>query len=211
MQKFGSCSVLSGICVALSLCAPLFAFAGESLRLPSPLIAPMGSGTVEVITGATITRPPLPPPDPAPSGHPESTGDLIGAPAIFPGVRAAPVAPLPPIRYALTLGTPVAGRDNLSLVKASEVREALIHGAQLILLDVRDEQVRRNVGHITGDGHIPFIPTATFPACVRQAIPDTRYPVVVYCSDGGLSSQAADIMSRLGYRVYLMGAYPLPL
>ncbi len=33
-----------------------------------------------------------------------------------------------------------------------------------------------------------------------------RNAVVVYCSDGVLSSQAADILSKMGYRVYLMGA-----
>jgi rhodanese-related sulfurtransferase len=136
------------------------------------------------------------------------------APAV--PVVAAPGAPspafahpMPAIGYAATLGTPVAGRENLSIITPAEVRQALSQGVQLILLDVRDELVRDIEGHIDGDVHVPFGPYATFANRVRRVIPGAAYPVVVYCSDGVWSSQAADVMARMGYRVYLMGAYPL--
>ncbi len=79
----------------------------------------------------------------------------------------------------------------------------------MIFLDVRDKPVRDNEGHIANDVHVSFDPAATFPARVRQVIPNAVYPLIVYCGDGVWSSQAADILSRMGYRVYLLGAYPL--
>ncbi len=232
MRKSVCCCALLTACAALSPCASSTAFAGEAFGVPrAPAIvmpapgsvvarlnaAPTGPGTIDVITGATIARPPLPPPDPIPSAKPEGTGDLIGAPAIRPGAAVPPapvlpeapafVHPMPNIGSPATLGAPVAGRNNLFIISPAEVRKAVARGAQLICLDVRDKGVRDIEGHIAGDAHVPFNPVATFPDRVRQLIPGTAYPIVVYCSDGAWSSQAADILLRMGYRVYLMGAY----
>ncbi len=185
-------------CAALSLCIPSAAFAGETVFRSAPGIV-VGPGTVEVVTGATVARPPLPPPGAAPSARPDGTGDLLGLPPVPPGVAVS----------AATHPAPVAGRDNLFIVRPAEVRAALARGVRMIFLDVREKPVRDVEGYIAGDTHVPFNPVETFPSRVRQLIPTAAYPLIVYCSDGVWSAQAADILSRMGYRVYLMGAYSL--
>ncbi len=199
------CALLTA-CAALFLCVAPAAFAGEAaVVIPVPGFVPMGQGTADVVTGATVARPPLPPPGAAPSARPDATGDLVGAPAIPPGVPTF----VPPARHAVTLGTPVAGRPNLFLIRPDEVREAISRGFMFVALDVRDSQVRDAEGYIAGDAHVPFGPVATFPVRVQQVVPTAAYPLVVYCSDGVRSAQAAEALSRMGYRVYLLGAYSL--
>ncbi len=206
MRKSVCGFVLLTACAALSLCAPSAVFAGDVVFWSVPnAVAPVGPGTVEVVTGATIARPPLPPPGAAPSVQPDATGDLLGLPPLQPGA-AMPVAPK---AFTSTHPAPVAGRDNLFIARPAEVRAALARGVQMIFLDVRDKSVRDREGHIAGDAHVPFGPVETFPARVRYVIPNAMYPVIVYCGDGVWSSQAADVLSRMGYRVYLMGAYSL--
>lgn len=182
----------------------------NQLQTLTPMVVPFQPMQIQPVQpGMPIQPIPVPPqPEPVPVAPvqpalpmtPEATSAAIGG-----GMPA----PMPPMGYVASLGTPVAGRENLYLISPAEVRQALGQGVQLIILDVRDELVRSIEGNIAGDAHVQFGPAATFPARVSQAIPSAAYPVVVYDSDGVWSSQAAEVMARMGYRVYLMGAYPL--
>lgn len=127
---------------------------------------------------------------------------------------AQPAPATPPMQagdYASSLTHPSTGGDRpvLTLITPAEVKQALNQGVRLILLDVRGELVRDVEGHIPGDIGVPYEPAETFPARVRQAIPNANLPVVVYCRDGIWSSKAGEVMARMGYRTYLMGAYRL--
>lgn len=96
----------------------------------------------------------------------------------------------------------------VQLVTPAQVNQAIMEGTQMVILDVRGELVRDVIGHVPNDVHVSLDPTATFPTRVRHAIPDMRFPVVVYCNDGINSSRAANILANMGYnRVYLMGIY----
>lgn len=96
----------------------------------------------------------------------------------------------------------------VQLVTPAQVNQAILEGTQMAILDVRGELVRDVIGHVPNDVHVSLDPLATFPARARHAIPDTRFPVVVYCNDGINSSRAANILANMGYsRVYLMGIY----
>ncbi len=182
-------------------------------QLPGYPAAPQGQAYVLPAQPQQIDlampQPIIPVPQPVPAVQPVTAAVPVAPIAPIAPAGAGFAHPMPPTGYAATLGTPVAGRENLSIVRPAEVREALARGVQLIFLDVRDELVRDIEGHIAGDAHVSFGPAATFSARVRRVIPGAAYPVVVYCSDGIWSSQAADVMARMGYRVYLMGAYPL--
>lgn len=132
-------------------------------------------------------------------------------PADFGLAQPAGSAPVQAGDYASALTHPSTGGDRpvLTLITPAEVKQALNQGVRLILLDVRGELVRDVEGHIPGDVTVPYEPADTFPARVRQAIPSANLPVVVYCRDGIWSSKAGEVMARMGYRTYLMGAYRL--
>lgn len=110
-----------------------------------------------------------------------------------------------------TLANPSTGgvSPTLELITPAQVKQALVQGVSLVLVDVRGELVRDVEGHIPGDVSIPFDNQADFPQRVARTLPDTRYPVVIYCRDGTWSAKAGEIMARMGYKVYLMGAYRL--
>lgn len=95
----------------------------------------------------------------------------------------------------------------VQLVTPDQVRQALAANAPMLVLDVRGELVRDVIGSIPGDISVPFAPSTSFPARARQAIPRTDLPIVVYCNDGISSSQAANMLANMGYRVFLMGIF----
>lgn len=119
--------------------------------------------------------------------------------------------PLQSTDYITSLTNPSTGGEKpvLSLITPAEVKQALSQGVRLIMLDVRGELVRDVEGFIPGSVSVPYEPSATFAQRVRQVIPNANYPVVVYCRDGIWSSQAGEILAKMGYRTHLMGAYRL--
>lgn len=99
--------------------------------------------------------------------------------------------------------------DAINLVTPAQIRQALLRQTPLTVIDVRGDLVRDIEGHIPGDIGIPFQPQESFADRVARAVPDKATPVVVYCHDGYWSSQAADVLLAMGYKVFLMGAYRL--
>lgn len=97
----------------------------------------------------------------------------------------------------------------INLVTPAQVKQAIMRQTPMVILDVRGELVRDVEGHVIGDVSVPFEPRQTFAARVGQVIPRTDLPVIVYCHDGIWASQAADVLLKMGYKTFLMGAYRL--
>lgn len=98
---------------------------------------------------------------------------------------------------------------SVVVVTPSQVKDAIMRGARMILLDVRAELVRDVEGHVIGDVNVEFTPRQTFVARVAARMPDRSIPIVTYCHDGIWSAQAAADLAQAGYRVFHMGAFRL--
>ena len=77
-------------------------------------------------------------------------------------------------------------------------RELVSQGA--LLLDVRTPAEDR-------EGHVPHalnLPVQELPTRLHEVGPTER-PIVVYCRSGGRSAQAAQLLTRAGYKVRDIG------
>ena len=80
-----------------------------------------------------------------------------------------------------------------NLIEYSELIEKIKKGA--ILVDVRSPQEYRE-GHLE---HAISIPEYEIKRKILNIIPNKQTEVVLYCSYGGRSKRAADIMKKYGY------------
>lgn len=132
---------------------------------------------------------------------------------------AQPFAPVPAqARQSVAAMTPGTAEyldlssvppDSVVVVTPSQVKQAIMQGARMLILDVRGELVRDVEGHIIGDVHVEYLPRQTFVPRVMAKIPDRSIPLVIYCHDGIWSAQAAAELAQAGYRVFHMGAFRL--
>ncbi len=146
--------------------------------------------------------PPAPPVPPAP---------FVPLPA-QPQFAPPAARPLPAEDFVNTFRNPSTGGDHpvLALITPAEVKQALRQGVRLVMLDVRDGLARDVEGIIPGSVSVPYEPYETFAARVTRVIPlRGDFPVVVFCSDGTASAKATEVLAKMGYSAYLMGAYRL--
>jgi rhodanese-related sulfurtransferase len=89
-----------------------------------------------------------------------------------------------------------------TIISASVGKSMLDNNSDIILLDVREESEYL-------EAHIPgamLFPLGFISTNASTLIPDKTRLYIVYCHSGNRSSQAADILSQLGYAfIYDMG------
>lgn len=135
------------------------------------------------------------------------TGQPYPAPAPVDPMQAQGMQYVPPELNPTINPNLTNPNTPVQLVTPAQVQQAIRENAQMVVLDVRGELVRDVIGHLPNDVHVPLSPSESFPARVRQAVPNQGLPVVVYCNDGINSSQAANMLANMGYRAFLMGIY----
>ncbi len=90
-------------------------------------------------------------------------------------------------------------------LKPNESWEFMQQNANAILLDIRTKLEYSFVGHPIGAVHIvwkdapDWSVNPNFAAEVRQAVPDTKMPVLLLCRSGRRSMDAAVALQKAGY------------
>ena len=87
---------------------------------------------------------------------------------------------------------------TITLGGKSELDEILERG-NYIIVDVRSAS-EYNEGHIKGAINIPYTEIGNYKL-------DKTKTILVYCKSGSRSKSAHDVLEKLGYDVYDMGAY----
>lgn len=185
--------------------APYFLDAqGRAQYIPQPGMSPLpGPRQWPGYTPVNYNQP-----QPAPMPQPQIQQQFGAQAGPFYATDAglAPI-PLPP-ELNPALNPNLTNPNTLvQLISGEQVRQAVWANAPMTIIDVRDDLVRDVLGHIPNDINVPLQPSQTFPARARSAIANPNLPIVVYCNDGINSSQAANMLANMGYKVYLLGVY----
>jgi rhodanese-related sulfurtransferase len=86
-------------------------------------------------------------------------------------------------------------RKNIREVSIDEVKARLDRGAQILLVDVREES-EFAVDHLPGAIHLG---KGIIERDIEARVPDPSTPMVLYCGGGFRSALAAEALQKMGY------------
>jgi rhodanese-related sulfurtransferase len=86
-------------------------------------------------------------------------------------------------------------RKNIREVSIEEVKSGLDRGAQILLVDVREES-EFAVDHLPGAIHLG---KGIIERDIEARVPDPSTPMVLYCGGGFRSALAAEALQKMGY------------
>lgn len=86
-------------------------------------------------------------------------------------------------------------KPQVPTVDASEVKEALDHHADVIVLDVRTPG-EYSRGKIQNSINVPL---DEIPSAITKKIPDSSSKIYVYCMSGSRSAVAVEALLKMGY------------
>jgi rhodanese-related sulfurtransferase len=86
-------------------------------------------------------------------------------------------------------------RKNIREVSIDEVKARLDQGAQILLVDVREES-EFAVDHLPGAIHLG---KGIIERDIEARVPDPSTPMVLYCGGGFRSALAAEALQKMGY------------
>jgi len=93
--------------------------------------------------------------------------------------------------------TSETGNLALGTVTASEVRAMLQDGSEMALIDVREEGVFSELGHLFFANSVPL---SRIELVIRDLVPRPSSRIVVYDGGEGLAGRAATRLHQMGYR-----------
>jgi rhodanese-related sulfurtransferase len=106
--------------------------------------------------------------------------------------------PPPPVRRARPPVEPEP-EPEVPEVSAADLIEELAAGADLLILDCREEWERRQA-HIVNDLHIPMNEIPSRLPALEAATQDRQKAVVVYCASGMRSYGVAHFLNEQGFQ-----------
>jgi rhodanese-related sulfurtransferase len=86
-------------------------------------------------------------------------------------------------------------RKNIREVSIDEVKSRLDRGAQILLVDVREES-EFAADHLPGAIHLG---KGIIERDIEARVPDPSTPMVLYCGGGFRSALAAEALQKMGY------------
>jgi rhodanese-related sulfurtransferase len=96
--------------------------------------------------------------------------------------------------------------DSPYLISAEEAKKRIGEKRIDVVLDVRTDWERANLGVYPGSLHIQ---SADLPSQASKQIPDKNARILAYCNTGHRARMATDKLHELGYKnaVYISGRY----